>query len=56
MADDKESVIRKVEDGIKEAAKAVEDFADKVAAPQEPVVIIPGRDSPAPAPASRKDG
>jgi hypothetical protein len=48
--DDKESVLKNVEDKIKDAAKAVEDFADKVAAPQEPVVIIPDEDSPPPNP------
>jgi hypothetical protein len=39
--DDKDSVLKKVETGIKDAARAVEDFADEVAAPEEPVVIIP---------------
>jgi hypothetical protein len=41
MANDKDSILKKVEDAIKDTAKAVEDFADKVAAPQEPVVIVP---------------
>jgi hypothetical protein len=45
---DKDSVLKKAEDGIKGAAKAVEDFADKVAAPEEPVVIIPDPDAPPP--------
>ena len=44
MADDKDSILKKVEDAIKDTAKAVEDFADKVAAPQEPVVIVPNDD------------
>ena len=35
--DDKESILKKVETGIKDAARAVEDFADEVAAPEEPV-------------------
>jgi hypothetical protein len=39
--DDKDSVLKKIETGIENAAKAVEDFADEVAAPEEPVVIIP---------------
>jgi hypothetical protein len=39
--DDKDSILKKVETGIKDAAKAVENFADEVAAPEEPVVIIP---------------
>jgi len=56
--DDKESVLKKVEESIKDAAKAVEDFADKVAAPQEPVVLIPDEDAtPSKPPASgKKDG
>jgi hypothetical protein len=44
--DDKGSILKKVEDSIKDAAKAVEDFADRVAAPKEPVVIVPGDDAP----------
>ena len=51
--DDKESIVKTVENAIKDAAKAVEDFADEVAAPEDPVVIIPDDDaspeSPAPA-------
>jgi hypothetical protein len=39
--DDKDSVLKKVETDIKDAAKAVEDFADEVAAPEQPVVIVP---------------
>ena len=55
--DDKDSILKKVEDGIKDAAKAVEDFADEVAAPQEPVVIIPDKDtSPGSPAAGKKDG
>lgn len=50
--DDKESALKKVEDKIKDAAKAVEDFADKVAAPQEPVVILPDEDAPPPKPSA----
>ena len=50
---DKDSILKKAEDKIKEAAKAVEDFADKVAAPQEPVVIIPDDDTP-PQPSTNK--
>jgi hypothetical protein len=48
--DDKEEILKKIEDEIKGAAKAVEDFADKVAAPQEPVVIVPDDDPPPPKP------
>jgi len=33
--------LKKVEDKIKGAAKAVEDFADEVAAPEVPPVLIP---------------
>jgi hypothetical protein len=55
--DDKESILKKVEDRIKDAAKVVEDFADKVAAPQEPVVIVPDEDiSPGSPAAGNKDG
>jgi hypothetical protein len=56
--DDKESALEKVEEKIKDAAKAVEDFADKVAAPQEPVIILPDQDAPPPKPAAggKKDG
>ena len=41
MDDDKDSVLKRVKTGIEDAAKAVEDFADEVAAPEEPVVVIP---------------
>lgn len=44
--DDKESVLKKVEDKIKDAAKAVEDFANEVAAPEVPPVLIPDPDRP----------
>jgi hypothetical protein len=50
---EKESIVEKVEDGVRDAAKTVEDFADKVAAPQEPVVIVPDEGMP-PEPASGK--
>ena len=46
MDDDKDSILKKVEGTIKNAAKAVEDFADKVAAPEQPVVIVPDDDAP----------
>jgi len=46
--DEKDEILKKIEDSIKGAAKAVEDFADKVAAPEEPVVIIPADDAPPP--------
>jgi hypothetical protein len=52
--EDKESVLKNVEDKIKDAAKAVEDFADKVAAPQEPVVILPDDTPTSKPPASGK--
>jgi hypothetical protein len=56
--DDKESILKKVEDGIKGAAKAVENFADEVAAPQAPVVLIPDEDTATTKinPAGSKDG
>jgi hypothetical protein len=55
--DDKDSIVKKVEDRIKDAAKAVEDFADEVAAPEEPVVIVPDKDTPPGSPpAGKKDG
>jgi hypothetical protein len=52
--DEKDTLLKKAEDEIREAAKAVEDFADKVTAPEEPVVIVPAEDVPKP-PAG-KDG
>jgi len=52
--DDKDSVLKKVETGIENAARAVEDFADEVAAPEEPVVIVP--DSSVPPKPSAKSG
>jgi hypothetical protein len=33
--------LKKVEDKIKGAAKAVEDFVDEIAAPEVPVVLVP---------------
>jgi hypothetical protein len=55
--DDKESLLKKVEERIRDTAKAVEDFADEVAAPQEPVVIIPDEEpSPGSPPSGKKDG
>jgi hypothetical protein len=44
---DAESVLKKAEDKIKDAAKAVADFADEVAAPETPLVVIPDPDAPA---------
>ena len=44
--DDAESVLKKAEDKIKDAAKAAEDFADEIAAPEKPVVVIPAPDAP----------
>jgi hypothetical protein len=56
--DDKKSLFKKLEDEIKGAAKAVENFGDEVAAPQAPVVVIPNDDAPAPppSPGGKKDG
>ena len=45
---DKDEVLKKVGDEIKGVAKAIEDFADKVTADQEPVVIIPTDQAPPP--------
>jgi hypothetical protein len=54
---DAESVLKKAEDKIKDAAKAVEDFADEIAAPEKPVVVIPDPDAPASgAPSNSKQG
>jgi hypothetical protein len=50
--EDKDGLLKKMEDTIKDAAKAVEDFADKVAAPEEPVVIVPDDDVPPAKPAT----
>lgn len=38
---DKDSIVKKIEKEIGDAAKKIEDFADKVAAPEEPLVILP---------------
>jgi len=46
----------KPEDKIKAAAKAVEDFADEVAAPEAPVVLVPEQDAAASATSGRTDG
>ena len=54
--DDKDSILKKVEDKVKDAAKAVEDFADEVAAPQEPVVIVPDEAPHPGSPAAGKNG
>jgi hypothetical protein len=45
---DKKSILETVEDKVKDAAQAVEDFADRVAAPEKPVVLIPDEDAPPP--------
>lgn len=50
--EDKDGLLKKMEDTIKGAAKAVEDFADKVAAPEEPVVIVPDDAAPPAKPAT----
>jgi hypothetical protein len=54
--DDKGSILKKAEDKIRDAAKAVEDFADKVAAPEEPLVILPNDDAPPAKPAAPGKG
>jgi hypothetical protein len=56
MADNE--FVKKVEEKIKGAAKAVEDFADEVAAPEVPPVLIPNPDTPTTKPANdgNKDG
>lgn len=51
---DKDEVLKKIGDDIKGMAKAVEDFADKVTADQEPVVIIPAEQAPSPKPPAEK--
>jgi hypothetical protein len=43
---DKKSILETIEEKVKDAAQAVEDFADKVAAPEQPVVLIPDDDAP----------
>ena len=57
--DDKKSILEKIEDTIKGAATAVEEFADKVSAPEEPIVVLPEEDTTAPSPVTpvvKKDG
>jgi hypothetical protein len=51
MDDDKDAIREKLETGIEHAAKAVADFADEVAAPEQPVVIIPDEAVPPKPPA-----
>ncbi len=51
--DDKDSVLKKIENEIKDAAKAVENFADEVAAPEEPVVLIPDDEAVPPKPPAK---
>jgi len=53
--DDAEPILKKVEDGVKKAAKAVEDFADEVAAPEEPVVLVPDDEATDTPPAAGKN-
>jgi hypothetical protein len=38
---DKKSTVESIEDKIRRAAKEVEEFADKVSADEQPVVIVP---------------
>lgn len=47
--DDKE-LLKKVEDKVKGVAKAVEDFVDEVAAPEDPPVFVQDQDTPKPKP------
>ncbi len=55
--DDKEPLLDKVEEAIKDAAKKVEDFADEVAAPEVPPVLIPDPDVTSRPPGAReRDG
>jgi hypothetical protein len=51
---DKDDILNEIENEIKGAAKAVKDFADRVAAPEEPVVIVPDEDTPPPKPPANK--
>lgn len=54
---DKESLLKRVEDKIKGAAKAVEDFADEIATPEVPPVLVPDPDARRPNPSiGKKDG
>ena len=50
---DKDSILRKMADEI-EGAATVEDFADKVAAPDEPDVIVPDEDAPTAKPSANR--
>ena len=49
MEDDKKSLLGTIEDKLKHAVTAVEDFADKVAANETPPVLVPDENAP-PAP------
>jgi hypothetical protein len=45
---DKDSIIKKIEKEVVDVAKKIEDFADKVAAPEEPLVILPNDENDKP--------
>ena len=38
---DKKTLVETIEEAVEKAAESVADFADKVAAPEEPLVVLP---------------
>ena len=50
---DKKTLVETIEETVEKAAESVADFAHKVAAPEEPVVVLPpDADAPPKKPAS----
>jgi hypothetical protein len=45
---DKKTLVETIEETVEKAAEAVADFADKVAAPEEPLVVLPPEDDKTP--------
>jgi len=45
---DKKTIVETVEASVEKAAESVADFVDKVAAPEEPLVVLPPEEEKAP--------
>lgn len=45
---DKKTLAETIEDTVEKAAESVADFVDKVAAPEEPLVVLPPDEEKAP--------
>ena len=46
---DKKTIVETIEDTVEKAADCAADFVDKVAAPEEPLVVLPPEEEEAPA-------